>query len=149
MAHNVLQSLSFYFFTHKLPFVPSKYSTSIEQQITTYILQITGNWSVISVADTWTTVEKTEGNTYVTNFSGPTAGGSITCFRRWDSGVGSKLGTLSNDADGGGRENITKKWICVLSNFIASIWNRRIRQISKKILHRKCFIIRTGYGQAS
>ena len=45
-------SLSLYFFTHKLPFVPSKYSTSIEQQMTTYILQITGNWSVISVADT-------------------------------------------------------------------------------------------------
>ena len=42
----------FYFFTHKLPFIPSKYSTSIEQQMTTFILHITGNWSVISLSDT-------------------------------------------------------------------------------------------------
>ena len=35
---------SFFLFTHKLTFIPSKYSTSIEQQVTTYILHITGNW---------------------------------------------------------------------------------------------------------
>ena len=47
---------------------------------------------------------------YVTNFSGLIGGGSITCFQRSDSGVGCKLGTLSNDDDdGGGSENITKK----------------------------------------
>ena len=38
------------------------------------------------------------------------------------------IGTLNN-YDNDGSENITKKWICVLSNFIASIWNRSIRQM--------------------
>ena len=43
------------------------------------------------------------------NFSGLIGGGSITCSRRSDSGVGFTLGTLRNDGGGRGSENITKK----------------------------------------
>ena len=35
----------------------------------------------------------------------------------------------NNDSDDDGSENIAKKLICILSNFIASIWTRSIYQI--------------------
>ena len=38
------------------------------------------------------------------------------------------LGTLSKDDDEGS-ENVVKKWICVFSNLIASIWTRSICQM--------------------
>ena len=38
-------------------------------------------------------------------------------------------GTLSDDDDDDGSEKLTKKKICVFSNFIAYIWNRSIRQM--------------------
>ena len=42
------------------------------------------------------------------------------------------LGTLSNDDDDDdGSENVAKKCICVLSNFIASIWTRSICQMQE------------------
>ena len=40
--------------------------------------------------------------------------------------------TVSN-GDDDCSENITKKIICVFSNFIASIWNRSIRQMYRAI----------------
>ena len=38
------------------------------------------------------------------------------------------IGTLSKDDDDGS-ENVGKKWICVLSNLIASVWTRSICQM--------------------
>ena len=39
------------------------------------------------------------------------------------------VGTLRNDDDNHGSENVAKKLICVLSNLIASVWTRSICQI--------------------
>ena len=38
------------------------------------------------------------------------------------------LGTLSNN-DNDGSENVAKKWICIVSNLIASIWTHSICQM--------------------
>ena len=56
------------------------------------------------------------------------------------------LGTLS-DYDDDGSGNIAKKWICVLSNFIAFIWNRSIRQMQATLPGVECLMALSMFKQ--